>query len=1403
MAWPLVRIDLDERSRDFQRIALHPGFPVLDRFGTNASVLRKWLGRYVAEAQWDEQTVRFLWRDDDDNSPPTVAVPATATDLRGPLKSEVDTLQAKLDTAVPKSPNERVLHAIFKERFERALAGDAKESASLFKIRAGGGWKLVWCWGYDRRRSTSAPLHVCSSESCRLAFYDDSQLRNHCPRCGKKIRTGRLLSRLVLGVFLCLLGGIGYLAWDFAGRPGFAKSGTSIRGLVVDAITGTPIANATAQLEDDKTRVKQSNPQGEFDFPFESGRAKRLLVTAPGYLAESWNPPKGPVPSDPQRIVLRGEADVLGLVIEQGTDRPISFPTIRAVGSEHRTTGDEVGLFLLPGVPGGSTQLEVAAEGYSPKRTNHEFKPGRSASLLVSLVGAAAVSGTVLDAYDRQPVAGSIVKVLDLPGESTADNKGTFRREELPGTICRFEVSAPGYFTREFERKLAASGESTLRFLLQPELMALDGEVVDSTGAVVPAAMVSVTGIDASTTTSAEGRFQFAGVRKGTRQISVSAEGYPPRTVDVDVASTGDEPFQVVLTGAGKLVGQVVDAVRKTPVSDAKIRIGDGRWKAATDDQGRFEIADLPLGSAKVEVIGRGYQSEKSEATLVAGENTFDIELRGATILSGIVISTFDQKPIAGAKVEIDGLPISKSTDADGRFRFEGIAAGPAKLSVSANAYRPATQNCETSTDTETVVQLSLRGAQKLKGNVVAQASNQPIASAEVHIAGTDHKLTTDSHGEFSLDDCPAQELRLKVSATGFLSQELDHNLTATPASVEIRLRPPHTVSGIVVDARSGKPVADARVAISGNADSVVSDVEGRFRLETQAARLYEFDVAASGYPAQTFVERAQAADSTDPGFKLLLKRESDETPVNRKEQTRSPLPGNSPPPSAAEQFGRSTQRTKDHREVEFCGIRTTADKVGFVVDCSGSMSEGVRMLRAKLELLNSVLDLHPKLSYYVAFFDSDTHPMFGRESSPPILASPVNKSRTYKWIMSIRPGSGTNPEPALGTVARMNPQAIFLLSDGIFSPLSPSLYTEFNQKKIQVNTVAFEDESGSQELATIAERTQGKYRYIAPGPIPDLYEISLTTRLFDLVLESRFDPETPAEEVHEAHLELVDLCNGNDLEPRRISTEIDARRAKNEWRRWWVENKLSPAIMHFETRLIQKNLTNPDFWWRWAALDALDKAKTRDYGIFIRKVLDTEEGIQQAARRALTRLAVDEDHGPEEGSTSEGLREAFDKWTQWWQRDKYIQGLNKKSEDELIIDFQSPDEKTRRAAVQLVANRGGSSQLQNLIQRLGDPDTQVRQIAHDALTKIAKKSMGPGDCSDLSRCQAAIKEWNKWVNEKSETQADKILRLGESFESNHRLDTAREWYRRVIQKFPNTEAAEKAAEKLKAAGLQ
>ena len=192
MPWPLVRIDLDERSRDFQRVALQPGFPMLDRFSANSHIVRQCLGRFAADAVWDEATVRFVLREEEDSSPPRALKAVSLADLRGSLRGEIEALQTQLKRAAPKTANERALLGILQKRLDKALSEEISVPGAFFQYKGRGGSKLVWCWGYERRHSVPLRLQICVKDDCRLAYFDHQETRQRCPRCGTKQSTGGL-----------------------------------------------------------------------------------------------------------------------------------------------------------------------------------------------------------------------------------------------------------------------------------------------------------------------------------------------------------------------------------------------------------------------------------------------------------------------------------------------------------------------------------------------------------------------------------------------------------------------------------------------------------------------------------------------------------------------------------------------------------------------------------------------------------------------------------------------------------------------------------------------------------------------------------------------------------------------------------------------------------------------------------------------------------------------------------------------------------------------------------------------------------------------------------------------------------------------------------------------------------
>jgi hypothetical protein len=159
-----------------------------------------------------------------------------------------------------------------------------------------------------------------------------------------------------------------------------------------------------------------------------------------------------------------------------------------------------------------------------------------------------------------------------------------------------------------------------------------------------------------------------------------------------------------------------------------------------------------------------------------------------------------------------------------------------------------------------------------------------------------------------------------------------------------------------------------------------------------------------------------------------------------------------------------------------FYGVEADGDDFVFVVDMSGSMS-GSRFRRAKNEVRRSIEALSPTQRYFVIFFSDNAWPMPGREL---IEATPENLSDTRHWLQQAACQGGTNPLPALLDAIDLDPDAIFLLSDGRFDP-----NTAFQVKDaetvpaIPIHTIGFANAAGEPMLRAISDATGGTYRFV------------------------------------------------------------------------------------------------------------------------------------------------------------------------------------------------------------------------------------------------------------------------------------------------------------------------------------
>ncbi len=157
-----------------------------------------------------------------------------------------------------------------------------------------------------------------------------------------------------------------------------------------------------------------------------------------------------------------------------------------------------------------------------------------------------------------------------------------------------------------------------------------------------------------------------------------------------------------------------------------------------------------------------------------------------------------------------------------------------------------------------------------------------------------------------------------------------------------------------------------------------------------------------------------------------------------------------------------------------FFGSSAEGTDFVYVIDVSGSMTGAGRLEKAMSELVRSVNLLPPKSYFGVVFYSSQ---MYVEKSFEFVKATDANKRRLAEYVKEVKAGGGTNPLEATKHAIDLEPDAVFLLSDGQFPFSMAGLITDYNKAEIPIHGISLGNPSST--LEEIADRNQGTYSIV------------------------------------------------------------------------------------------------------------------------------------------------------------------------------------------------------------------------------------------------------------------------------------------------------------------------------------
>ena len=687
------------------------------------------------------------------------------------------------------------------------------------------------------------------------------------------------------------------------------RTGGAVRGILTDA-SGKPVAGAIVVCEQVAARTDASGAYRLTGVPLGSQTVE--AVWKDDFVARK----------ESVKVAREGEADVplrlakaaaiAGTVVDEATRKPIAGVRV-ALSNPGRVFGrrqaqrvgrtDARGRFRAGGLGARHYTVEATRDGYLPSTIpNVAAVLAQPGSVAIALQRAATVAGVVTD--DKgQVVSGARVSIQRDPnlrrlmrgaslasvfGQQSALSgpDGAFLIRGLPAERgATLEATKTGFAAARKLGMTWKTGEQVKNVALALKKgLTARGKVVNAQNQPIAGAQIVAQSRDAAApgrrggnimvragnagqgdrpdaVSGADGAFLVQGLEEGEYAVSVSRDGYAPKTVaSLGVKGPDESKWPAIVLTSGMAVAGAVKNPQGQPVIGAQIfAIGESAGRpldTSTDADGRFRIGGLAAERPiMLSVSADGYASAQRSVTPPVED--LAIVLKSTGTVRGRVEDAATRNPVTdftisrtagggfggGFQIQIRNGAVTNGDrsfqSADGSFELTDVPPGKWTIRASASGYRAADVSGVEVAEGETkdAVVLSLKKGGSLSGRVLDPMSATGVPNASVQwraqgggggagfggpgafLGGGNNATATDANGQFSFDALPDGKVTITASHPDYLDAARDVS-PDQQSSVDITLGTGGSISGAVVGADGRAPIAGAQVSLNEEGDN-------------------------------------------------------------------------------------------------------------------------------------------------------------------------------------------------------------------------------------------------------------------------------------------------------------------------------------------------------------------------------------------------------------------------------------------------------------------------------------------------------------------------------------------------------------------------------------------------------
>ncbi len=690
--------------------------------------------------------------------------------------------------------------------------------------------------------------------------------------------------------------------------------GQPVQGTAVALLPVSRTPRGGISLSVDSHLTATTDPEGVFEFPTVGAGGYQLDVDHAEFVSPE--PTELDIPAGEGEFLIGEVTLAPGVAIEgvvsdperrRVADARITAYQIgpRSDGSRTATT-DDAGRFRVGGLRDRLVELAAEADGFARSYLNG-VRPATNDLIEIELNRGATLAGRVVDMHGSGVAGVSVNLQADLSRSvsprslrqysgqqpfTQTDADGRFRFDTIAaGTWIAGVFGGPAGTTESDPIRLQTGDVREIELVLGSPGAQVEGVVTNHLGDPVEGAQITIIGNDVLAGRSASpvdsirmsqtdsgGRFRVPGTRPGPSTITAGHGEYRDTAREITV-EPGTNEVSLVLEPGLEITGSVRSAEgRPIPLAALQAQAapspGDGQpsgsipslaWRIGTlgqpietltDSDGRYRLTGLNDGTYNLRAWADGYggsgpgQAVRLDGVSVAGvdivllpEATIEVRISGADPF-GLVVRSFQGDDHREA-IRI----------ADGRHRIDGL--GPGDWTVYATEFdgRTVQQVVSLAAGEKASAELHFEEGLRLSGQVTT--AGEPVSGGTVMLFRTNTQTLgggLDRQGRFEIGGLqPGVYLAwIAVADDTVYRRRLE---LQTNREVRLDLEPPATLTGLVVDARTGQPVADAFVSPIVDigfpdpvpAGMVRSDTTGRFELRT-APGAFEVLVGREGF---------------------------------------------------------------------------------------------------------------------------------------------------------------------------------------------------------------------------------------------------------------------------------------------------------------------------------------------------------------------------------------------------------------------------------------------------------------------------------------------------------------------------------------------------------------------------